>query len=82
MKNGFATSNGLVYGPNKFFGEGMLLTDYRAPNGTTSLTFLEVFHLTRQDLFGLLESGRFPGTLVWLSFVFSSCFKKRLRAER
>ncbi len=64
MKTGFASCGGVVYGPRSYFGEAMLLADYRAPNGITSLTFLEVFQLSKHGLYEVLDSGRFPATRV------------------
>lgn len=64
VKSGKALSNWVVYGPTRYFGEDMLLADFDRPHFVMSLTFLDVFRLTKTDLGGILDSGRFPAMKV------------------
>lgn len=62
IRNGLAAKSGGLLHKGTFFGHDMLLTTYKRPYSVKSLTFLDCFKLSKQDLTELFATGRFPLT--------------------
>ena len=60
-----AQSNGLVLCPGRYFGEDMCLRDGTHSHTYSTVTFVTVNVLSKEDLFGVLATGRFP--ITWRS---------------
>ena len=60
IKVGLVTSNGVLLGPKQHIGSEFLLTNHSMTAGVTSITFVDAFCITKEDLMRLLDSGQFP----------------------
>lgn len=62
LQKGVVAKHGRIINSGQFFGEDMILKDYNRLYAVRSLTYADVFELTKADLTAILATGAFPGT--------------------